>query len=70
MTRITGALREDVSTFIIVHRLFLRRMRKIAEEIKTRILCSITFFFLFENHAVYEIMWKNMVELDRPQMTI
>ena len=24
----------------------------------------------FENRAVYEIMWKNIVELVRPQMTI
>jgi len=23
-----------------------------------------------ENHAVYEIMWRNMEEPDRPQMTI
>jgi hypothetical protein len=23
----------------------------------------------FENHAIYEIMWKNTVELDRPQTT-
>jgi len=23
-----------------------------------------------ENHAVYEIMWKNIVEWSRPQMTI
>jgi len=35
------------------------------EEIK-QILCSITFFF--ENHAVYDIMWKNIVEWGRPQM--
>jgi BarA-like signal transduction histidine kinase len=27
-------------------------------------------FFLLENRAVYEIMWKNIVERDRPQMTI
>jgi len=26
--------------------------------------------FLFENRAVYEIKWKNIVEADRPQMTI
>jgi len=39
---------------------------KVVEEIKTHILCSITFFF--ENRAVYEIMWKNMVEPGRPQM--
>jgi len=27
-------------------------------------------FFFPENHAVYETMWKNAVEADRPQMTI
>jgi hypothetical protein len=32
---------------------------KVVEKIKTRILCSITFFS--ENHAFYEIMWKNIV---------
>jgi len=26
--------------------------------------------FFSENSAVYEIMWKNIVELDRSQMTI
>jgi len=26
--------------------------------------------FFFENNAIYEIMWKNVVETDRPQMTI
>jgi hypothetical protein len=26
--------------------------------------------FLPENRAVYEIMWKNVVEADRPQMII
>jgi hypothetical protein len=27
------------------------------------------FFFFFENRAVYEIMWKNVVERGRQQMT-
>jgi hypothetical protein len=27
-------------------------------------------FFLFENRAVYEIISRNMVEPERPQMTI
>jgi len=27
-------------------------------------------FFFFENRAVYEIMWKSVVDPDRPQMTI
>jgi len=39
---------------------------KVVEKIKTHILCSIT----FENHAVYEITWENIVERGRPQMTI
>jgi hypothetical protein len=25
---------------------------------------------IFENHAVYEIMWKNTVQPDRPQIKI
>jgi hypothetical protein len=31
---------------------------KVVEKIKTPVLCSITFFFFFENRAVYEIMRK------------
>jgi hypothetical protein len=52
--------------FIISHSIILR-MRNISDtvvkEIKTHILCSIT---LFENRAIYEIMWKNIVERGRP----
>ena len=40
---------------------------KAAEIIETHILCSVTFL---ENCAVYEIMWKNIVQPGRPQMTI
>jgi hypothetical protein len=42
---------------------------EVVEKIKTHILCPITVFFL-ENRAVYEIMWKNIVERGRPQLTI
>jgi hypothetical protein len=42
---------------------------KFVEKIKTQILCSIMFVF-HENLAVYEAMWKNMVEPEKPQMTI
>jgi hypothetical protein len=42
---------------------------KVVGKIKTRILCTIMSLF-FENHVFYEIMWKNIVQLDRPQMTI
>ena len=34
----------------------------LSEKIKTHILCSIIFFF--EIRALYEIMWKNIVQLD------
>ena len=42
---------------------------KVVEKLKIHILCSVTFFFL-ENRAIYEKMWKNIVEPSRPQMTI
>ena len=40
---------------------------KVVEKIKIHILCQITFS---ENRAVYEIMSKNMVEPEKPQMAI
>ena len=40
---------------------------KVVEKIQTRILCSITFFP--EIRTVYEIMSKNVVETEGPQMT-
>jgi hypothetical protein len=39
----------------------------VVEKIKTYILCAATFL---ENRAVYEKMWKNILERDRPQITI
>jgi hypothetical protein len=41
---------------------------KVVEKIKTHILGSVTLFF--ENRAVYEKKWKNIVEWGRPQVTI
>jgi hypothetical protein len=41
--------------------------RKVVEEIETHIFSPITFF---ENRAVDEVMWKNIVQPDRPQTTI
>jgi len=40
---------------------------KVAQEIKTHFL--VTNFFV-KNHAFFEIMWKNIVEWGRPQMTM
>jgi len=39
---------------------------KLVEKIKTHFKYSL--ISVFENHAVYQTMWKNVVELDRPQM--
>jgi hypothetical protein len=40
---------------------------KVVEKTKTHILRRITFFS--RNHAVFEIVSKNMIQSDRPQMT-
>ena len=53
-------------------KLFLTRemfQTKFVRKIKTHILCSVT-FFLPENGTVYDIIWKNMIQPDRSQMTI
>jgi hypothetical protein len=38
---------------------------KVVEKIKTNF-----FSIFFPHRAVYEIMWKNMAEPDRPQMVV
>ena len=43
-------------------------MRHGRKNIKLRIFVFST--FLCENHAIYEIMWKNIVERGRAQMTV
>jgi hypothetical protein len=58
--------------FFIISRSFHLRMRnvsdKIVEKIKTHILYSVTFFRM--SCFLYEIVWKNIVEAGRPQMTM
>jgi hypothetical protein len=40
---------------------------EVAEKIKTHMLCSV---MVLENCAIYEIIWKNIVQPGRPQVTI
>ena len=40
---------------------------KVVEKIKAHILLAVTFL---ENRAFYEVMWKNIVERGRSQMTV
>ena len=54
--------------------LLLRRMRNVSDKScggnqKTHFVFN-NFFFFFENRVVYEIMWKNIVESERPHVTI
>ena len=68
MTRVIGTLHEDKYTFLIISRSALLRIT-VVEKIKTLILCSNP-PPPPENHAVYEIMWKSVLEPGRPQMTV
>jgi hypothetical protein len=43
---------------------------KVVETVKTHFMFNSFFFSSSENRAVCEIIWKNMVQSDRPQMTI
>ena len=68
--RITGTLHEDRYTFLIISRSVLLRMRNVSDKI-----CREKTHFMFnipppENRAVYETIWKNMEQPERPQMTI
>jgi len=58
-------LRSYLAEFFLESEMF---QTKFVEEIKTHILCSVTFFF--ETRTFYEVMWKNIVERGRPQTTI
>ena len=48
-------------------------MRNVSDKICTKNLnaqCMLNNVIFFLNRAIYELMWKNIVEPDRPQMTI
>ena len=70
LTIITDTLHEDLYAFMISHWITLT-MKNISDifcsENQTTYFCSKTFP---ENSAVFEIMWKNMVQTDRLQVTV
>jgi hypothetical protein len=76
LTRITGTLHADQYTFLIISCSILLRISNVSyksctENQNTHFIFSIFFFFFFaENRAGYERLLKNIVEPDRPQMTI
>jgi hypothetical protein len=44
-------------------------MRRALEKFREKPLFIFSNFFS-ENNAIYETMWKNIIEADRPRMTI
>ena len=74
-TRITDTLHEDLHTFMIISRSFLLRIKNVSDRICRQNQSTHFVFYNIpppppESRVVYEIMWKNIVELDRPEMTI
>ena len=61
----------NISTFITVSRRILLRMRKVSNTscIENKYTFYVPWLFS-KNRAVYEIMSKNLVEPERPQITI
>ena len=67
-----GALYEYLKTFMTKYRLILLRIKNFSDqscrENQNTHIMTITFFP--QNLVFYGIMWRNVVESDRPQMTI
>ena len=72
----TGTLHEDIYMLIVVSLSVLLRVRNgsdrsCAEYQNKRFMFNNFFFICSESRAVYKIMWgKNMVQPDRPHMTM
>jgi hypothetical protein len=65
-------LPEAIRTFMIISRLILLRIRNISDRShrETQNTCFCFHIFFSESRAYCDVMWKNMVEPDRLQMTI
>ena len=64
-----GALHEDRYTFLIVSSSLLARMKNISDKSCRENRNTYFMILFFLNSAVCEIMWNNIVERGRPQMT-
>jgi len=72
VTRITSSSHEEQYTFFIISRSLLLGMRNVSEQYcrKNKNTHFIFSNIFFENRAVYELMWKNIVQPDMQQMTV
>jgi hypothetical protein len=70
---VAGTLHGDLCTFMVASRQIPLRMKNVTD---TSCRENRNTHFMFnnifspENRAVYEIMWNNIVQLDRLQLTI
>jgi len=66
-----GTLHEDQYRLCITSRSFLHRMRNVSEKScrENQNTPCVQYFFI-ENPIFYEIMWKYIAELGRPQVKI
>jgi hypothetical protein len=70
MTIIKGTFPEDLCKCMVIYRYVFLRMRNISDRsCRGNQNARLMFCPFSENCAVYEIIWKDMVEPDRPQMT-
>jgi hypothetical protein len=67
-----GTVYEDVCTFFIIFRWILLRMRNISDKIckKNHTTHFMLIIFFPENLTLCKILWKNVVQLDRPLVAI
>jgi len=66
-----GTLHEDLRTFrTVFRRIILGMINASDENFRENQNKHVMFNNFSENCVSYEIMWKNMVQLGRPQMTI
>jgi hypothetical protein len=67
-----GTLHEGLCKCMITSRWILLKMRNVSDKSCTELQNTqfMNDIFFFENRAVYEILWKNMVQPDRPHVTI
>jgi len=65
-------MHEELFAFMSVSRSVLLRMGHVSDKIveKTKKTHFMFSKFIFENHVTYVIIWKNIVDADRPQITI
>ena len=69
----TCTLHEGRYAFLFISRLIFLRMRNISDKScreNRNTLFMLNNFFFPENRALCGVMWRNIVELGRPQMTV